>query len=212
MSRFLPVFHLIFLFFLALECSAQERPRLFFREDWREIPAAKPVTQEHVNNPDLILTRHGSGEAGIKKSHHDRPADDPYYIWSGEAEGNWAVSLRHKNSSVDLTGLAKIQWRTKQAGYRQLRIILKLVGGPWLISDQYDGPSNDWRIREFNISDLRWRQLDIKKVIEGPWQSNPDLSRVEEVGWTDLMTGGGSEACSRLDWIEVYGKAIPKEK
>jgi hypothetical protein len=212
MSRCVPLILLTFLVSLALESSAQERPGLFFREDWREIPAAKPVTQDHVNNPDLILTRHGPGEVGIKKSHHDRPTDDPYYIWSGEAEGNWAVSLRHKNSLVDLTGLAKIRWRTKQAGYRQLRILLKLAGGPWLVSDQSDGPSNDWRIREFNISDLRWRQLDIKKVIESPWESNPDLSRVEEVGWTDLMTGGGSEACSRLDWIEVYGKAIPKEK
>jgi hypothetical protein len=212
MSRSVAIVILPFLLYLVLESPAQERPGLFFREDWKEIPAAKPVTQEHVNNPDLILTRHGSGEAGIKKSHHDRPADDPYYIWSGEAEGNWAVSLRHKNSVVDLTGLAKIRWRTKQAGYRQLRILLKLAGGPWLVSDQSDGPSNDWRIREFNISDLRWRQLDIKRIIEGAWESNPDLSRVEEVGWTDLMTGGGSEACSRLDWIEVYGKVIPKEK
>src|SRR5688572_5183633 len=84
--------------------SAQERPGLFLREDWKEIPAATPVTQEHVSHPDLLVTRHGSGEAGIKKSHHDRPADDPYYIWSGEAEGNWALSLRNPKSQVDLTG------------------------------------------------------------------------------------------------------------
>ena len=191
---------------------AQERPGLFFKEDWKETPAAKPVTQEHVSNPDLILSRYGPGEIGIKKSHHDTPADDPYYIWSGEAEGNWAVSLRHRNSFVDLSGLAKIRWRTKQAGYRQLRIILKVAGGSWLVSDQSDGPSNDWRVREFNISDLRWRRLDIKKIVEGVWESNPDLHRVEEVGWTDLMMGGGSDACSRLDWIEVYGKPVSKEK
>ena len=198
--------------FLLQQISAQERPGLFFREDWKETPAAKPVTQEHVNNPNLILTRYGPGETGIKKSHHDRPADDPFYIWSGEAEGNWAVSLKHRSSYVDLTGLAKIRWRTKQAGYRQLRILMKLSEGSWLVSDQSDGPSNDWRIREFNISDLRWRRLDIKKVVEGVWEPNPDLSRVEEVGWTDLMIGGGSDACSRLDWIEVYGKPVPKEK
>ncbi|HVN82043.1 MAG TPA: hypothetical protein VMW38_23875 [Terriglobia bacterium] len=194
------------------QLPAQERPGLFFREDWKEIPAAKPVTQDHVSNPDLILTRHGPGEIGIKKSHHDTPADDPYYIWSGESEGNWAVSLRHRKAFVDLSGLAKIRWRTKQAGYRQLRIILKLAGGSWLVSDQSDGPSNDWRVREFNISDLHWRRLDIKKVIEGVWEPNPDLSRVDEVGWTDLMIGGGSDACSRLDWIEVYGKPVSKEK
>jgi len=33
----------------------------------------------------------------------------------------------------------------------------------------------------------------------------PDLNRVEEVGFTDLMRGVGTPACSRVDWIEVYG-------
>ena len=191
--------------------SAQDRPGLFFLEDWKEIPAATPVTQEHVSHPDLLVTRHGPGEAGIKKSHHDRPADDPYYIWSGEAEGNWALSLRNPKSQVDLTGLAKIRWRSKQAGFRMLRIILKTAGGQWLVSDQYDPASNDWRIREFNMGDLRWRSLDIKKIVEGEWVNAPDLSRIEEVGFTDLMPGGQSVACSRLDWIEVYGKPVKRQ-
>jgi hypothetical protein len=191
---------------------AQQRAGLFFREEWREIPAAKPVTQEHVSNPDLILSLYGPGSEGIKKSHHDSPADDPWYIWSGEAEGNWAITLRHRNAWADLTGISKIRWRTKQAGFRQLHILLKLADGKWLVSDQYDDQSNDWRIREFNISDIRWRQLDIKKVLEGPWEQSPDLTRVDEIGWTDLMPGGGSEACSRVDWIEVYGKTVPRNQ
>jgi len=190
--------------------SAQERPGLFFREDWKEIPPATPVTQEHVSHSDLLVTRHGPGEAGIRKSHHDRPADDPYYVWSGEAEGNWALSLRHQKSNFDLTGLAKIRWRSKQAGFRLLRIILKTGNGQWLVSDLYDPASNDWRIREFNIADIRWRQLDIKKIVEGEWVNAPDLSRIEEVGFTDLMPGGRSLACSRLDWIEVYGRPAQK--
>jgi hypothetical protein len=33
---------------------------------------------------------------------------------------------------------------------------------------------------------------------------------VDEIGFTDLMTGGASDACSRLDWIEVYGKSIDR--
>ena len=200
----------ILLFGIAGSIAAQERPGLFFREDWKEIPAATPVTQDHVSNPDLIVTRHGPGAAGIKKSHHDQPADDPYYIWSGEAEGNWAVSLRHRKGQVDLTGLAKIRWRSKQAGYRLLRIILKTGDGQWLVSDQYDAASADWRIREFNVADMRWRRLDIKTIVEGEWVNAPDLSRVEEVGFTDLMPGGKSVACSRLDWIEVYGKPSTK--
>ena len=42
------------------------------------------------------------------------------------------------------------------------------------------------------------------------WAKDPDLSRVDEIGFTDLMHGGGSPACSRLDWIEVWGKAVPR--
>ncbi len=190
------------------QIMAQERPGLLFREDWKEIPAATPVTQEHVDHPDLLLARYGPGQAGIKKSHHDRPADDPWYIWSGEADGNWAVGLRYKNAWVDLTGLAKIRWRSKQSGFRQLRIILKLASGTWLVSNQSDDHSKDWRIREFNLSDVRWRKLDITKVTEGPWVDQADLGQVIEIGWTDLMPGGGSDACSRLDWIEVHGKSV----
>lgn len=183
------------------------RPPLFFREDWRETEAATPVTQEHVAHPDLTLQLYGPGRDGIKKSHHDKPADDPFYIWSGTANGNWMVTLRHRTRLADLTGQAKIRWRAKQAGFRELRIALKLDSGDWLISSESDGPSEDWREREFILSGIRWRKLDPKLIIEGAWVNNPNLTRVEEIGFTDLMTGGQSIACSRLDWIEVWGRS-----
>ncbi len=91
----------------------KEQLKLKFSEDWKEIPAEIPVTQDHVNHPDLVLGLNGPGKDSIKKSHHDKPADDPYYI-----------------------------------------------------------------------------------------------SRVSEVGFTDLKQGGGSTACSRLDWIEVYAYLV----
>jgi hypothetical protein len=198
------------LFVFAVTLFGQDRPGLFFREDWKVMPAALPVTPDHVASPDLIMSLHGPGKDLIKKSHHDQPADDPYYIWSGEAKGNWAISLRHKTSLVDLTGQAKIRWRSKQSGYRELRIIIRLADGTWLVSDISDGPSNDWRELEFNISDIRWRRLNIEDVIEGAWVEKPDLSRVDSIGWSDLMRGGGTPASSRVDWIEVYGKPVPR--
>jgi hypothetical protein len=190
--------------------AATTRPGLLFREDWRENPAATPVTQEHVAHADLILTRHGPGEGKIRKSHHDQPADDPYYVWSGEADANWAVSLRHSRVLLDLTGQAKIRWRAKQSGFRQLRIIVKLANGKWIVGDQSDDESADWRVREFNLADIRWRVLDIAKVTEGKAEPAPDLSRVEEIGFTDLMAGGRTAASSRLDWIEVYARGVPR--
>ena len=200
-------------------CSgAQEPPRdltkpqsgLFFREDWKTTPAATPITQEHVANPSLLLALYGPGRNGIKKSHHDHPADDPYYVWSGTCKENWAVTLRAKHALADLTGPAKIRWRTKQSGFRELHVILKLSNGAWLVSDQADGESLDWRVWESNVANLRWRRLDINAIVEGAKVERPDLSRVDEIGWTDLMPGGGSAACSRLDWIEVYANPVAR--
>ena len=40
----------------------------------------------------------------------------------------------------------------------------------------------------------------------------PDLSRVDAIGFTDLARGGGSKLCSRLDWIEVQGRAVARQQ
>jgi hypothetical protein len=189
-------------------CDAQYRPSLFFREDWKEIPAATPVTQEHVANKDLILELYGPGCDSIRKSHHDTPVDDPYYVWSGLCGGNWVVTLKNNKSYVDLSGHAKIIWRSKQNGLRCLHLVLKLADGTWLVSSQCDDLSKDWRIHEINIMDINWYIMDIKSVSEVRPASNVNLSKVDEIGFTDLMTGGGSDACSRIDWIEVYGKPV----
>ncbi len=201
------------LFLIEAQVSfAQEsyRPGLFFREDWKEIPPETPITQKHVNNPELLLQTYGPGKEGIKKSNHERPVDDPFYVWSGTCLDNWLVSLKQKTNNVDLTGFSKIRWRTKQAGLRELRIALKLADGSWLISDLYTGPSEDWQISEFNLQDVTWHKLDINRVVEVGPADNPDLSDVEEIGFTDLMPGGQSAACSRLDWIEVDGKPVKR--
>lgn len=187
------------------------RPGLFFSEDWKETPAEIPLSQKHVDNPDLIVKLYGPGKDSIKKSHHTEPIDDPYYVWSGLCTENWMVTLKHKSNNVDLTSFAKIIWRTKQSGLRYLRITLKLADGTWLISDQFDSASKDWRIKEFNIQDLNWFRIDSINIVEIGARANPDLSNVEEIGFTDLMPGGKSVSCSRLDWIKVFGNPVKRE-
>jgi hypothetical protein len=110
---------------------------------------------------------------------------------------------------VDLTGDAKVRWRTRQEGFRRLHLIVKLADGKWYVSDQAESESDKWRVTELLLPSVRWRVLDIAKVTEGA-RAAPDLSRVEEIGFTDLMTGGNSRASSRVDWIEVYGKSVPR--
>ena len=195
------------LFLLLAFAADTGRPPLFFREDFKETPAETPITQEHVGNPKVALSLYGPGREGIKKSHHDTPADDPFYVWDGTCAGNCGITLREKSAVVDLTGQAKIRWRTKQAGFRRLHLILKLATGDWLVSQPLEGDSSDWRETEWAASDLQWRRLDIKTLIEGAPVASPDLSRVAEIGWSSLMTGGGTPACTRVDWLEVYGRA-----
>jgi hypothetical protein len=209
--RFLFRMVLLATLMMPLFVHAQEgdyRPHLLFREDWKETPAEIPLHQGHVSNPDLIISLYGPGKDSLKKSHHDAPPDDPYYIWSGLCTGNWAVTLRHKTLHHDLSGLSRIIWRSRQSGLRELHIILKLGNGKWLVSKQGDDASGDWRVREFNLMDLQWYTVDMESITELQMEPDPDLSEVVEIGFTDLMSGGQSNACSRLDWIEVYGYNI----
>jgi hypothetical protein len=186
--------------------EAQSRSKLFFREDWKEIAAALPVTQEHIANPDLILALYGPAAKSVKKSNHPEIPNDPFYIWSGECKGNWAVGLRHKNEDVDLsTADARVRIRSRQSGFRTLRLMLKLGDGSWLVSDAGLDFTEVWSEKEFRIADIRWLKLNIDHVTEGQWVKDPDLRRVVEIGFTDLMAGGGTPASSRLDWIEVWG-------
>ena len=138
-----------------------------------------------------------------------RPAQQPHrpVLWTRP----WALTLKHKTAFVDLTGRSRIHWRTRNSGFRRTHVILKLADGNWLISDQSDGASADWRVREFNVADLTWHKLDIVQVVEGAAVEHPNLSKVDEIGFTDLMNGASSSACTRLDWFEVYGKVVKRK-
>jgi hypothetical protein len=201
-----------------------EFPPIFFREDWKIDPNApnvnnadepeQPITQGNGADPNLEV--HVYGDKG-----GTRIADQTYnnhltYAMTLLCTSNCAITLRDKNNDVDLSGgVATIRWRTRLSGFRNLHPIVKLADGRWLIGDKTANPSTSWVVSEIQLVDVRWRTLDIENVIEtgdGYWVDYPDLSRVEEVGFTDLMRGAGhgSAGGSRLDWIEVYGKPVPR--
>lgn len=211
LKNYLLVLLIIWIIFFIFNSPAfSYRPFLLYREDWTETPEAFPLTQDQISHQDLILNLYGAAKTEMKKSHHDKPIDDPYYIWSGKCSYNWLVTFTSKKFQVDLTGYAKIRWRTKQSGFRQLRLVVKLEDGTWLVSDQSESSSKDWKVSELNIMDLEWYRLDIESITEKKKVSTVNLSHVEEIGFTDLMRGGLSSASSRIDWLEVYGK--PQER
>ena len=201
-------------------------PPLFFRENWKLDPNAPnvnderepehPIVQGDVANPNLEVRLYGD-KAGT------RMVDQVFnnhllYVMTLLCTSNCAITLRDKNKDVDLSGLATIKWRTRISGFHFLRPILKLANGQWLVGDKGSpGPSTSWVDSEIQLVDVRWRNLDIENVVEardGYWVDFPDLSRVEEIGFTDLMRGAGhgSGGGSRIDWIEVYGKPVPRTR
>jgi hypothetical protein len=188
------------------------RPPLVFRAEWRRAAAPQhPVTQQDLINQGVELKLYGDGK-GILWTQH---AEEPAYVWTGLCETNCAVAYRDKNNFIDMTGLARIKWRSMQAGFHLLRPIVKLADGTWLAADHVDAVTDDWKESDIPLADLRWRRLDMTRVVEavdGKWVDSPDLSRVDEVGFTDLMVGAGhgKGGVSRVAWLEAYGKPVPR--
>lgn len=76
------------------------------------------------------------------------------------------------------------------------------------MSNEASGSTTDWKEEEFSFADFHWHALDIKTILETKRLEKPELSKVDEVGWTDLMTACSTPASSRVDWIEISGWPI----
>jgi hypothetical protein len=199
---------------------------LLFREEWKvrtSNTGEHPIAQSDLANQNLELKLYG-----FKDGIYENQQGDQTFAWTGLCEANCALALRDKDNYVNLTGLAKMRWRTKQNGFHLLRPIIELADGSWLVGDHADGYSADWRESEIIFADVRWRALDVSKVVEAAsanqktpnfkgldftgWVDNPALSRVDAVGFTDLAPGSGhgGGGSSRVQWIEVYGTSVPR--
>jgi hypothetical protein len=114
---------------------------------------------------------------------------------------------------ADMTGLARIRWIHKVSGYHKIRPMVKLADGTWLVGDHSDGSTVDWLITEIAIPEVRWRRIDIERMVTvGDWVVNPDLSKVDEIGFADLMPGSGhgQGGWSDLGFVEVYAKSVKR--
>jgi hypothetical protein len=221
--------------------EAQTRPPLFFREDWkRQYPNGNvegPAdAKDNVTNPNLELRFYGeqpkddprpAGREAPEDQHthggmwmNHRDDSEPQHLFTGTCTKPCAMALRHKTQFANLAGYGtKIRWYVKTTGYHVIRPIVKLADGTWLVGSHTDGftESGDWYTSEFSIADNRWRRLDINKVITATgnlsgWVNNPDLSKVDEIGFADLMPGSGHGPGGYSDfaWIEVYAKPVPR--
>lgn len=211
-----------------LDEAQDHRPPLFFRETWKPPTAAKGtscqecnqgtqklVTNEFLDSPNLEVRLYGPAAKQLIVTQRTRPKDDPTFIWSGLTTANWLLTLRDKTNNVDLSSpVAKIKWRTFMIGFNLLRPVLKLADGTFLVGDKFEPESADWRESEIAIADIRWRILEPDNVTlapGSPWMDHPDLTQVEEVGFTDMIRSRRySGGLTRIDYLEVYGNPVPR--
>ena len=183
---------------------------LFFKETWKDFSGNVPMTQDFVTNPDLQLNLYGAG----KEDFHVTNEGNVPHIWTGLSASSCVLTLSNKDSLVDLTGKAKIRWYTKTSGFHEVRPVLKLADGTWLIGDHFDANTFDYHESEFYLSEVRWLKLDMPKVqTKGVLLDKVDLSQVDAVGFADLTPGSGHGmgGYSDVGWIEVYGKPVPRD-
>jgi hypothetical protein len=193
--------------------AAPPRPDpLFFQMDWTpKINEHLAIAQSSVSNPNLELKLYGSGKD------MDTVAENggPMHVWTGNCMTPCGLAFRDKNNYADLTGLARIKWNVKVSGFHKIHPVLRLADGSYLIGDEADGSMVDFKDIEFWIKDVRWLKLDAEHLApKGDFfVPNPDLSRVDEIGFVDLMVGAGHGpgAYSDVGKIEVYGKTIKRD-
>ena len=191
------------------------RPGLFLKEEWKQTPAndEHPLSQQSVLNPNLELKVYGPGAKELLVTGTVDNPQNPIHVWNGMCAANCALTLRDKNNFVDLTGQAKLRWMTKVSGFQKIHPVVKLADGSMLVGDFADGSIVDWHETEAYFSEIRWIKLDPARVVTtGPIVEKPDLSKVDEFGWTDLMnaSGHGVGGWSDVGLIEIFGKPVKR--
>jgi hypothetical protein len=200
---------------------APMRPPLFFSETWKSLPTppddhnAWPATQQGVASPNLELTLYGTTAREIQLVAGRGTSNVvPHNLWTGTTTTPSAAALRDRNNFVDLSApLAKIRWVVRTSGFHQAWPIVKLADGTWLVGDRPSGLQADFNESEMTPTDLRWLKLDITRVVTiGTWIDHPDLTRVDAVGFADLMPGSGhgSGGYINVGRIEVYGNPVKR--
>ena len=191
------------------------RPPLFFKEEWKqnEKGGEHAIGPDAIGNPSLELKMYGPAAKEFLMSGSAGDETNPIHLWTGMCTSPCGATLRHKTSLVDLSGLARIKWNTKMSGFHQVRPLIKLADGTYLVGDKADGSPSDWLWSEISFADVKWLRFDaVAGVTKGTFVNNPDLTKVDEVGFVDLMpsSGHGQGGWSDVAQIEVYGRPVAR--
>jgi len=192
-----------------------QRPPLLFKEDWQQSTQGgeHALFADSVANASLELKQYvPSGQLQMTGKAGDE--SNPVHVWTGLCTTPCAFALRDKTRFADLSGMARVRLNTKISGCHKVRPIVKLADGTWLVGDHTEGGSSrDWLVSEISYGDLRWIKLDIARVVTvGTFVDKVDLTKVDEIGFADLMpsSGHGPGGWSDVAQIEVFGKPVAR--
>jgi hypothetical protein len=183
-----------------------------------------PLSQSALTTPNADLHLYGDGKdilIAVGKGHYAP------HTFNGLCDRPCGFTLSDRNNYFDLRGMANIKFTAITSGFHRVRPLIKLADGTLLIGDQADGSTADWHPYEISFSDVRWLKLDPRRgvTLGDGWVKNPDLSKVEEVGYFDVIPGSGVRTpgvpIEKVPppppggWIavasfELWGKLVPR--
>ena len=125
-----------------------------------------------------------------------------------------AFLLRDNSNFADLTGLARMRAAIRTNALHMLHPALKLADGTLIAGSRGITTEGTGFVQvEVVFDGMRWYRMDPVTVSTNAVVLNPDLSRVDEVGFVDLMPGGGPGGTSgwtNTSTIELYARPVPR--
>jgi len=163
-------------------------PKLLFNMTIQN-EARLPLSQKTITTPNVDLQLYGDGR-NIVEAVGNGPNTPRLFF--GLCEKPCGFTLRDRDNYFDLRGRANIKFTTIVSGFHRVRPLIKLADGTLLIGDQAEGSVADYHPYQISFNECRWIKLDpVRGVTSGVWVENPDLSKVDEVGYFDVIAGSG---------------------
>src|SRR5574342_890883 len=132
------------------------------------------VVQENVADANVEVKWYGPAAKKLLTTGNPGSDTTPFGVWSGECDGPFAITFRHKTNNVDLSGLSRIRWSTKTSGFHVVRPVVKLTDGTMLVGDYTEMHVPMVTQTEFSLSGLRWLKLDSERAVTvAPGNTNP---------------------------------------
>jgi hypothetical protein len=91
--------------------------------------------------------------------------------------------------------------------------VVKLADGTLLAGSHTDATEGEYILREVSFANQHWFKLDPQKAVTTVEVKNPDLSKVDEIGFVDLMPGGGhgNAGWANVSMVQLYARPVPRE-